>query len=102
MYAGATPGLLKGIAYHESTYRQFGTLKHPAYRRAGAVATRELRDPASPKRQVIGLMMVDYSTATAWDWYENTIKGLQTLQEHLRIARVVEDRYAPSSRTYRR
>jgi hypothetical protein len=92
LYTGATPGLLTGIAWHESSYRQFTSFKHPKY---GLQASWPLENPATtqhPRGDFIGLMQVPFSTATAWDWYENTRKGLEVFQEHLRIARVVEDR----------
>ncbi len=92
LYTGITPGLFKGIAMVESNYRQFKSFKHPKY---GVQTFWPLENGATHKvraGEYIGLMMVPFSTPTAWDWYENTNMGLVTFQEHLRIALVVEGR----------
>jgi hypothetical protein len=92
LYSGATTGLFKGIAWIESNYRQFASFTHPKYGVPSLWPVENYATTRAPRGKYIGLMMTPFSTATAWDWYENTLKGLQVFEEHLRIARVVEDR----------
>ena len=91
LYAGATTGLLKGIAWIESNYRQFAPFKHPKYGVQSLWPIENYATSRAPRGKYIGLMMTPFSTPTAWDCGEHA-QGLQVFQEHLRIARVVEDR----------
>jgi len=84
LYSGATPGLLTGIAYKESTYYQFfptATL----YGKQGRWPY-ESYDGGSH----IGLMMVPITFDRAWDWYVNTTDGAAVFQDKLATASRLE------------
>lgn len=75
LYGGATPNLMTGIAWRESTYHQFVT--RSLFGVSALWPTESPPDPASHTRSGghIGLMQMPVNQADAWDWKANTADG---------------------------
>jgi hypothetical protein len=80
LYSGATSHLMTGIAYKESTYRQFGVAT--LYGTQARWPLEGLSDGGSH----IGLMMVEVTFQRAWDWLVNTADGVAVFQDKLATA----------------
>ena len=71
---GATPGLLTGIATHESTYHQF--VSRSLYEVPNGLWPNESFGGGG----FVGLMQVPNGLVDAFDWLTNTYQGLSTLE----------------------
>jgi len=85
LYSGTTYGLLYGIAYAESSYRQFSSSET----RMGVTGYWPLGNVANqytPADKQVGLMQVSNGMAPGFDWYTNTANGATVFQSSLSIA----------------
>jgi hypothetical protein len=76
--SGATPHLLTGIAYKESSYAQF--IQRTLY---GISGRWPIESPDPALGQFVGMMQVSNSMVNAFDWLTNTQQGANTLRTKL-------------------
>ena len=80
MYSGATPTLLVGIAYRESSCAQFQSKVNPTYSLLGYWPLENFNGT------YVGLMQVPPSQSTLFDWTANAATALNILQGFLSAA----------------
>ena len=76
--SGATPHLLTGIAFQESSYRQFE--QKTLY---GISGRWPIESPSPALGQYVGMMQVPNGMSNAFDWLTNTSQGANIFQGKL-------------------
>jgi hypothetical protein len=82
LYSGATPLLLKGICFQESSFKQF-VLRSLYQVSNGRWPYENAANEATPAGTYVGLMQVPNGMANAFDWLTNTSQGAIIFQNHL-------------------